>query len=288
MNKNKIKEGFLINLADKKNVYLLGLIWADGFLYDKKYKRVSLELKANDFNDIEPILTSNGINCIYVRKRLNSSHLQKSMSFNDIKIFNFLKNNDYHIKSGTSPDKILKEIPENLKYYWWRGYFDGDGCLYIKTKNQLAFWSTITQDWSFLKNLFHSLDICYYTTIKYSRKNTTHLSSSVEIRKMGEIKLMLEYIYKNYDGIGISRKYSRYLEFLDKYLKSKVFKKTSSYKYICFNNNNKKWGSFWKGKYLGWFDSELEAINKQEKYIKDNNIIKENEIKTQEIDLICK
>ena len=71
-------------------------------------------------------------------------------------LYNFLKENDYHIKSGASASKILLKIPEHLQHYWWRGFIDGDGCFVRNERNRLnilQITSTFDQGWSFIKNI---------------------------------------------------------------------------------------------------------------------------------------
>jgi len=45
-------------------------------------------------------------------------------------IYDFLSENNYKEKSYVSATKILNKIPNNLKKYFFRGYFDGDGSIY--------------------------------------------------------------------------------------------------------------------------------------------------------------
>lgn len=230
---------FITNLNIKENVYLLGLLWADGYI-SRKYNGISICLLENDFRDISNLLTKNINNKPFIKSPKNSKNTHAGIHFSSERIHDFLVKYDYLIKSGASPINLLKIIPENLRHYWFRGFFDGDGSIYFSTRRQLGFWSTINQNWDFMIDLLKYLNIEKYSIIQYKRKNSTHLSSCFEIRIINDIRKIMEYIYKDYDNIGLSRKYQKYLLFLQNIKNAKIAK-TSTNKYICFNNRNKKW-----------------------------------------------
>jgi hypothetical protein len=48
------KENFLKNMSQDENVYLMGILWADGYV-GKKYD-IRLEIKSSDFEYVRPIL----------------------------------------------------------------------------------------------------------------------------------------------------------------------------------------------------------------------------------------
>jgi hypothetical protein len=62
----------------------------------------------------------------------------------------------------------------------------------------------------------------------------------------------------------------KYKVLLD-YCEEKANKKSSQYKYICFDKSRKKWNATWyfdkKMKNLGQFDSEQDAYQFQQKYL---------------------
>ena len=278
MNKNNIKEGFLINTKDKINVYLLGFLWADGWIYEKRYNHsIAMWLKKDDFCEIETLFRDGGIKTIYEKqkyyKRKKFGNISRGVCICNKKIVSFLIENDYKIKSYVSPTKILNKIPDELKHYFWRGYIDGDGCVGDKNNRvEIAIWSTINQDWSSVIDLFNQLKVSRYQIYEYRRKNGKHKSSVIRIGCIGDIKSVGDYIYQNYDGIGLKRKYTSYQNILQLIPLMKLTK-TSQYKGICFNNRNKKWKSSWydsitkKDIHLGWFNTESDAFNFRECFI---------------------
>lgn len=282
--KNNIKEGFLVNTKDKINVYLLGFLWADGWIYDKGYNHtLAMWLKKDDFDQIEYLFKENGINTFYEKQRYQNGkkfgNIGKGMRLCNKNIVNFLIENDYKIKSQVAPTKILNKIPDNLKLYFWRGYIDGDGSISsLKHKIEFAIWSTIEQDWSEVINLFNKLNISRYQIYKYIRKEGKHKSSVIRIGCINDVKLIGDYIYQDYDNMGLKRKYNSYQKILN-FIPIMELTKTSKYKGICFNNGNKKWKSSIynsltkKNIHLGWFKTELDAYNERKNYMIDNELI---------------
>jgi len=100
-----------------------------------------------------------------------------------------------------------------LKHYWFRGLIDGDGCFYYykpklgSTLRQFALASTYEQDWGYFESLCDELQINY--KIKRN-KNLKSSSSYLRITNKDGIIKLGEYIYKNYDNIGLDRKYKKF------------------------------------------------------------------------------
>lgn len=261
---------FILDLKNPANIYLLGLFWADGYL--SKGKSFSIELTLKDFDDLKHLFLVGKLT--FRQRTQNEKNFGNPLGccrINDRQICSFLKENDFQIKSKTSPDKLLSLIDENLHHYFYRGYFDGDGCLYIKTRNELAFWSSIDQDWNFILSLYKKLDIQTYKILKYSRKNGTHKSSCLVVRQAKLIKKFCDYIYseRNLDKLGLTRKYEKYLSFLEKYEKM-PFKSSriTDHVNIYFIPHMNKWRahSSKPRTYLGYFATIEEAKLAQQKF----------------------
>jgi intein/homing endonuclease len=102
-----------------------------------------------------------------------------------------------------------------LKKYFFRGYFDGDGSIYKYEKYYqvgLNITSTYEQDWGFIVDLFNELNIKpKIKRTKYKNKdNKTYNMSRVIIYNKIDIIKFCEYIYQNYDFMGLKRKYEIY------------------------------------------------------------------------------
>lgn len=197
--------------------YILGFVWADGYLYDNSVK---VECITKDLSLIKDTFKSTGNWFVNYRNRENRQPQMCIGTHNKI-IYDFLTAHDYISKSEKSADKILSKIPEHLQYYWFRGLVDGDGCFYINNKlnlYQFSIASSYNQDWTYVEHIFQELNIKY--AIK-RRKQLQHGklngSSVIRITNQGDIIKFGNYIYKNYnlDKIGLPRKYNKFKLILD-------------------------------------------------------------------------
>jgi hypothetical protein len=74
-----------------------------------------------------------------------------------------------------------------------------------------------------------------------------------------------DYLYQNYDGIGLTRKYDKYL--LLKERQKIMPRKTSKHIGVFLSRNTGRWGAnkynpnTKKQKHLGWFSTEEEAYS---------------------------
>lgn len=221
--KCNINPDLFYDISNKEISYLLGLIWADGFLNPSKNGKnynLGFTMVKEDIDVIKPILDSIGKWNYYERKQpVITWKPSINVITNNKRIFNYLIENDYGKKSYVSADKILSKIPDDLKRYFFRGLIDGDGCFYYykpekgSTLRQFALSSTYEQDWSYFEKL------CLILGIKYKIKRTTNNKSSssvIRITNKDGINKLGEYIYQNFtfDKIGLKRKFDSYTKII--------------------------------------------------------------------------
>lgn len=195
--------------------YLLGYLWADGYLYDSgRNRRININVVETDGKFLLPLFETTGIWRTYIHKRKTcgeNSNSQLQIYVQDVPLFNWLKENGYKTKSGNDPKQILNNIPSQLHCYFWRGYVDGDGCFYCRKNEkspEFSVASSYNQDWTSLENLCKKLNIHY--TIK-RRHLKLGSGSHFIISRRNDIRKLGEYLYKDYDGvIGLQRKYDKY------------------------------------------------------------------------------
>lgn len=215
-----------IHIKKPEAAYILGFLWADGALvYAEKRGAysISLEICKKDFLDIEKTAFSLGEWRKYERKR-GSYKRVTCIKIHVKPLAKYLFNNDFLIKSTGCPRKILSKIPKELRHYWWRGYFDGDGCLFVGEKSsQLAIAGSYKQNWTNVVSLFNRLKIKSYRINRYRNKKSQ--SSDVRIQNRKDILVFLKYIYQHRrtDNIGLSRKYGKYKILLNKTPKCKTY-----------------------------------------------------------------
>ena len=263
MNKSSIIQ--FVNFKDPTFVYFLGRYWADGW---SKYH--CLSCKASDMTHLTPWLKSFGFVIKYKQARKNGKSWGARQAIVQLSNSDFSKKflieNGFFTKSNDSPTKLLNQIDVHMRHLFWRGFFDGDGCIQIpaskkRTKKELALWGTINQDWCELIALLTELNI-KWTHRTYDRRSGK--SSCICFYKFDDIIKFCDYIYKSYDvdKIGLVRKWKLYNTLKN----NPVRKKTSVVRGVCFSKNNSRWRvdllktEIGESKFVGWYKSEAEAI----------------------------
>lgn len=226
-----VNERLFINDINPITAYLLGLLWADGYLKSKKRfitdaYNISLSLQEKDGKYIKPFIETTGIWSFYIRPEKKhkdgwNKHKQYYWCCTNTILGRFLEDNDYKIKSGASPDKILSKISDELKHYFFLGYLDGDGCIFSKGKKIIiSFCSVYDQDWTFLESLCKNLE-CKYSIRRVIRKNKNSKYSDFSIKGSKNCFKFSRFLYKINNNIGFPRKKERFLE-IKKYIKRMI------------------------------------------------------------------
>ena len=200
-----------INPSSPEISYILGFLWADGFLGSNNWS-INTEIVTSDANILQDIFLSTGKWSFFHRKRENYKPQTKIMCYSRL-LYEHLTSMDF-IKNRTCPIKLINTIPLDLQHYWFRGYCDGDGSFGKNKKSRkLTFCGNINQNWEFINILTNILNIPNYKSnkiIKTTQKNTINeYSICVCYNKMG-IKTFGEYIYQG-KQFGLTRKYEKYL-----------------------------------------------------------------------------
>ncbi len=197
-----------INVKKPEIAYILGLLWADGYIQYKRSYAVRIHLVKEDFDKI--IWIFDNVATWHKRKEKRSNLRHQIML--DVRIFGrdlvkYLISKDYHAKSYKSAQKILKTIPKHLKHYFFRGLFDGDGTI-SKDEFRLKIFSGYNQDWNFMPKYFNK----YKWMVWNGGGSCAAVSNKKDLLRFGE------FIYKNADKdkMYLPRKYKRYLHLKNK------------------------------------------------------------------------
>ena len=220
---NKVDSSMYTTSFTPESSYVLGLLWADGYIC-KKSNSITLQCSKEDIDYFLPIFRKTGdVNVYYKHQSLNSK-ISGTIHFSSKIIADFLKENDYTSKSISSPTKILSFIPKNLHKYFFLGWNDGDGCFYFSknfTTIQAIVTSSYSQDWTALENMCRENAISY-TIKRIIRSNSKY--SQFQINKNKDIYLLGEYLYNSH-SLGLPRKKSKYTtikEYIDKRYSQKI------------------------------------------------------------------
>lgn len=121
---------FFENINTKEKAYCLGLIASDGSVSDKN----KINLTMNDLDAIIFFAKSVGYkNKISATNHQNKRHktsysvnITSSQMSDDIKILGIMPRKSFN------PEALPPTIPNELEKYFWAGFIDGDGSIYIK------------------------------------------------------------------------------------------------------------------------------------------------------------
>lgn len=206
---------------DKYASYIMGLIWADGYINKTITKnkglkfRISLEICTDDFNDVKDCFVKTGNWMFYERTRKPTDGITRKPISTAItcnkELHEVFTSLDYGNKSICSP-KFVLDLSELNQSYWFRGYFDGDGCVYkIPNSNsfQIHFGGTYDQNWSVQEKLLNNIGI--YPHIKQTITPKGHRSSVLRFLKFNEVKSFYNFIYQDgFNNIGFRRKFDKF------------------------------------------------------------------------------
>jgi hypothetical protein len=213
----KVNPDQFYDIRKPEVAYFLGFLWADGYVKEFPRKTggnyvIRLLFSKDDYFNIKSVFDSLGVWNTYNVKKQKSSWKDSILVLTGNKpLVRFLIEHDFQEKSVKAPTKILSKIPEYLKHYFWRGYFDGDGHFSSKDIGRFGFTSNISQDWIEHENILKSIGV-YYSILKIKR--ITGNSSAIAVYSLENGFKWGDYIYKNRyeDDIGLSRKFNLWIE----------------------------------------------------------------------------
>lgn len=236
MRKHVLNEKLFDSIQHKEVAYFLGFLWADGTIRSNK-NRIKIYANKEDLASIKSIFDFIGSWCIWESKQEKAKDRLEFSATNE-KIYNFLVENDFLIKSQCSPDKILKKIPKHLHSFFYRGWFDGDGCISHSNKKslKLCFAGSYQQDWSALIGLSKELNLSTnITRIKAKNGNSSYFN----ITNRNSLIILGDYLFNT--NIGLKRKHLKYLEILNIYIEKFKVKKGYYFDnyYQCYKLSDK-------------------------------------------------
>ena len=204
-----INKSYFEKIDTEHKAYWLGFIYADGYLYKEKYVRI--ELASKDKKHLEKFrecLSSN----IPIKESIHKESIIRGQSIPEStsNVFTISRKNIVQdlIKLGM-PNKnkslsdTLPKVPEEFKRHFFRGYFDGDGCICISTKNVIS--AHILGRTTILKKLISNLPI----NQKIYKVSTTDKVKKAYWFTENDLKFLYEYMYKE-ATIYLDRKFEKF------------------------------------------------------------------------------
>ena len=212
--KNFINHNYFENIDTPEKAYFLGLLLTDGNIhYDKRSENrqpaIQIALQGGDIEILEKFkqeLSSDNKISIYK----NDGRFECILCVHSFKIAQDLK------KYGIVPCKtfLISKMPDVPKPYvrdLIRGIFDGDGTVYVLTKDKklrFGFYGTHNLIRDVVNHLHVEIDL---PLNKITDKETV---SFITFGKIEHVNAFYNYIYYSKDVICLSRKRTKFKEYL--------------------------------------------------------------------------
>jgi len=208
-----LNENFFEKIDTEEKAYFLGFLYSDGYIYPKK-NSVSLCLQIEDIEILNKFNT-----CISSNRPLYRIKPPKKFPYRKVLVKLNIVNNQFfkHLISKGCLNKkslILKFpnksiIKKDLLHHFIRGYFDGDGSVYISSnKLNIEFTGTL----NFITEVQNILikDLGFNKTSIYFKKNA---KNTCRVRYTGNKQCLKfkNWLYKN-STVFLDRKKSKFEE----------------------------------------------------------------------------
>jgi hypothetical protein len=226
LNRYTLNEYYFENIDTERKAYLLGLLFADGFVGDEKYNNVVIDLHKNDLHILEEF--KNEIQFTgEIRETKSSGGFSKEgetslrLNFSSKVMAKHLR--DYGIVVKRSETMTtLPNIPSHLISHFIRGYFDGDGTISMlkrksyrnfsgttKLYEHMNYFFSIIGHKEFLECIAKEMNLESYSFEKSKNENMVYLN----VRSKVEMPKIYDYLYKD-STIKLQRKYDKFNEIM--------------------------------------------------------------------------
>lgn len=200
-----------VNFFDKidtsNKAYILGFLYADGYVNEKKYiiqvglnkKDTSvLEFIQRELNTITPIREQKNGNVLY----LNSKQLVKSL----------VKLGCHQAKTFTLKFPTEDQVPKYLLSHFIRGYIDGDGCIYNHKRKRTTSIHVTGNNYFITELNSQLINILKLESGKLKELPKSLGISVLSFYKRKTVTLLKNYLYKD-ASFFLERKYEKFLTY---------------------------------------------------------------------------
>jgi hypothetical protein len=199
-----------INVENGYFCYLLGFIWADGCIRDGA---ISLSIVAEDAQKLISIFNEIQGFRYYEKSRAEKKRTGNFISRNK-DLYLFLESNGFKNKSFEEPTKILNKMPKEHHYLFWRGFFDGDGCIYDQKTSKNSVSKRIELSGSFDYQWIEAGKLMDELQCKFAIKRTLGKygsNSRLKIWRRCDVENFYKYLYKDNGKFGfLARKKNKF------------------------------------------------------------------------------
>lgn len=197
------------NSFSKEQTYALGLLWADGCLYkypNRDAKALLFKVVSDDYSDFKNAISSLGsINeSSVICKTIANARPQTRASIRNYGLVDWLYSIGFHKKSNTSASKLLNYISSENKNHFFRGWFDGDGCIHLpKYGANFSICGPKDYDWINWIDLFEEKNWTYTVSLKKTSSQFICTNSKI-------LRDVFNYLYTDCDDLKLMRKYEKF------------------------------------------------------------------------------
>lgn len=233
----KFNYNFFETVNTEEKAYWLGFLAADGSVYKNKSGGYSIVISSKDLDHIDKYKKDLGcIKNTYVAKSgVGSFYVCSKKMFDDLGNYGIVPRKTYHLKF---PDKLDKAL---LKHYI-RGYFDGDGSIYISTNKKNGYIKPmicfVGASLEFLEKLRESLSI--NTRIYKDKAERRRGYYNLRVYNLEDIYRIMDWMYEDCK-VFLNRKKEKWVkikQILQEYRgKQKAFNRPDATKYLAFGEN---------------------------------------------------
>ncbi len=211
--KYKINENFFEKIDTPEKAYILGFLYADGYM-KKDSLKFELCLQEKDKNILETINRvmnyEKPLRFIKKRKKSWQNSYQlliscKKMCYDLIK-YGFISNRTFNCD-------FPEFLDEELKRHFVRGFFDGDGCAYVDKNGITNMKSLFIGYYKMIEDLQKYL-LSYNINSKISKHKTENITN-LSIYGIDNNINFYNLIYKG-STIHLDRKHDKFIEFFKK------------------------------------------------------------------------
>ena len=212
MQKYCINENYFHMINNQEKAYVLGLLYADGNA-NKKFKQITLKLQEKDKSILEKIslLIETNKPLHFVKKTKSTHQNQYSLKITNRVIYQDL------LKHGIVPNKtFITKMPcldTDLFMHFVRGYFDGDGCIYITKNGKIGCIDIIGSEQlcDDFKKIFEELGVKSF--ISHDKRCKQGINK-LRIRKYKDIIKIYHWMYDK-SNIHLERKFDKFIKLME-------------------------------------------------------------------------
>lgn len=227
INRYILNESFFKTVDNEQKAYILGLIYADGYVGNEHFNNIVIGLKDREIvEEIARIIEFDGEIRKSKKGGFENSKESYVLSFSSKEMaMDLRKLGLYPNKSLTITD--LPEIDNNLFRHFIRGYFDGDGSIVlskhtsyhkvdgkIKKYEYPSYCFSVLSTEIFLINMINKMSIKHYKILDTNTKEI----KQIRVNAKCELEDLFDYLYGN-STIYLRRKYNKWLEIMSAFMK---------------------------------------------------------------------